>query len=87
MSVAGSYVWNLPANGYRNSYGIVTAMFGVTIVGCYAFKLVLMRLNKKIEEGEAAWVVTGDVAEQTATMEGVSVEEGAKMHRGFRYLV
>ncbi|KAF2797968.1 MFS general substrate transporter [Melanomma pulvis-pyrius CBS 109.77] len=86
-NIAGSYVWNLPANGYRNSYGIVTAMFGVTIAGCFAFRMVLINLNKKIEEGEAAWVVRGDVAEQTARTEGVSVEEGTKLQHGFRYLV
>jgi MFS family permease len=86
-NIAGSYVWNLPANGYRSSYGIVTAMFGITIAGCYAFKLVLQGLNKKIEEGEAAWTVQDDVAVQTAVTEGVSVEEGIKLQRGFRYLV
>jgi MFS family permease len=86
-NIAGSYVWNLPANGYRSSYGIVTAMFGVTIAGCYAFKLVLQGLNKKIEEGEAAWTVQDDVAVKTAVTEGVSVEEGINLQRGFRYLV
>ncbi|KAF2708928.1 MFS general substrate transporter [Pleomassaria siparia CBS 279.74] len=86
-NIAGSYVWNLPANGYRSSYGIVTAMFGITIAGCFAFKLVLTNLNKKIEEGEAAWDVNVDVVEQTARTEGVSVEEGIKLQRGFRYLV
>jgi MFS family permease len=86
-NIAGSYVWNLPANGYRSSYGIVTAMFGVTIAGCFAFKLVLQGLNKKIEEGEAAWAVRDDVAAQTAATEGVSVEEGIKLQHGFRYLV
>jgi MFS family permease len=86
-NIAGSYVWTLPQNGYRKSYGIVTAMFGITIVGCYIFKVILDRLNKKIVEGEAAWEVRGDVAERTAEMEGVSVEEGIKLQRGFRYLV
>lgn len=86
-NIAGSYVWNLPENGYRNSYGIVTAMFGITIAGCFAFKMVLQGLNRKIEEGEAAWTVRDDVAAQTAAMEGVSVEEGIKLQRGFRYLV
>lgn len=86
-NIAGSYVWNLPSNGYRKSYGIVLSMFGVTIVGCYVFKVILQRLNKKIEEGEMAWEVQGDVVEQTARMEGVSVEEGTKLQQGFRYLV
>lgn len=86
-NIAGSYVWNMKEDGYRKSYGIVTAMFGVTIVGCYIFKVILQRLNKQIEEGEAAWVTSGDVAEETAKTEGVSVEEGTRMVRGFRYLV
>ncbi|KAK3197700.1 hypothetical protein GRF29_216g982455 [Pseudopithomyces chartarum] len=86
-NIAGSYVWNMKEDGYRKSYGIVTAMFGVTIVGCYIFKVILQRLNKQIEEGEAAWVTSGDVAEETAKTEGVSVEEGTRMMRGFRYLV
>lgn len=86
-NIAGSYVWNMKENGYRKSYGIVTAMFCVTIAGCYVFKIILERLNKRIEEGEAAWVTSDDVIEQTAKTEGVSVEEGAKLIRGFRYLV
>jgi MFS family permease len=86
-NIAGSYVWTLPQNGYRKSYGIVTGMFGITIVGCYIFKVILDKLNKKIVEGEAVWEVRSDVAERTAEMEGVSVEEGIKLQRGFRYLV
>lgn len=86
-NIAGSYVWNLSDNGFRKSYGIVTAMFGVTIIGCYIFRVILVNLNKKIEAGEAAWEVKGDVAEQTARTEGVSVEEGVQLWRGFRYLV
>jgi predicted MFS family arabinose efflux permease len=86
-NIAGSYVWNMKENGYRKSYGLVTAMFGVTIFGCYVFKVILQRLNKQIDDGETAWVTSGDVAEQTAKTEGVSVEEGTKLRRGFRYLV
>jgi MFS family permease len=86
-NIAGSYVWNLPENGYRKSYGIVLSMFGITIVGCFIFRVILMRLNKKIDEGEAAWETHTDVAERTAEMEGVTVEEGTKLQRGFRYLV
>jgi MFS family permease len=86
-NIAGSYVWNLPQNGYRKSYGIVLAMFGVTIFGCWGFRVMLVGLNKKLEEGEVAWEMRSDVAEQTAKMEGVSVEEGTRLQRGFRYLV
>ncbi|PVH97555.1 MFS general substrate transporter [Periconia macrospinosa] len=86
-NIAGSYVWGMKENGYRKSYGVVTAMFGVTVVGCYIFRVILQRLNKKIEAGEEAWVVDGDVAARTAEDEGVSVEEGIRLQRGFRYLV
>ncbi|KAF2865259.1 major facilitator superfamily domain-containing protein [Massariosphaeria phaeospora] len=87
-NVAGSYVWGLSENGFRKSYGIVTSMFGVTIVGCWVFRTILVSLNRKIEEGEKAWETGGDGAEQqTAMTEGVTVEEGTKLQRGFRYLV
>ena len=82
-----SYVWGMSANGYRNSYGVVLSMFGVTVIGCYIFRAILVRLNKRLDEGVDAWVVRGDVAEQTARTEGVSLEEGQKMMKGFRYLV
>lgn len=86
-NIAGSYVWAMPANGYRNSYGVVLAMFGVTAIGCYIFKLILVHLNRRLDDGSDAWVVHGDVAEQTAKTEGLSVEEGQKMMKNFRYLV
>ncbi|KAF1958251.1 MFS general substrate transporter [Byssothecium circinans] len=86
-NIAGSYVWSMKDNGYRKSYGIVTAMFGVTIVGCFTFKVILQNLNKRIEEGEEAWATRGDVVAQTAKDEGISVEEGIRLQRGFRYLV
>lgn len=86
-NIAGSYVWSMKNHGYRNSYGVVTAMFGVTIIGCFIFKLILVRLNKRLDDGTDAWVVRGDVAEQTARTEGVNVEEGRMMMKDFRYLV
>ncbi|KEQ76568.1 MFS general substrate transporter [Aureobasidium namibiae CBS 147.97] len=88
-NVAGSYVWDLTANGYRNSYGIVTAMFGVTIAGCVVMKMILVNLNKKLEAGEAeAWSTRPDVAEHTAEKEYLdSPDEALRMRQGFRYLV
>lgn len=87
-NIAGSYVWDLSANGYRKSYGIVTAMFGITIVGCWAFRLTLTNLNKKLERGELVdWEVREDVADQTAQVEGATVDETLNMRKGFRYLV
>jgi hypothetical protein len=77
----------MSANGYRNSYGVVTAMFGITVIGCWIFRMVLVRLNKRLDDGTDAWVVRNDVAEQTARTEGVNLEEGHKMMKDFRYLV
>ncbi|KDN67441.1 putative major facilitator superfamily transporter [Colletotrichum sublineola] len=87
-NIAGSYVWGLKENGFRKSYGIVTAMFGATIIGCYVFKVILDNLNKKLEAGERAWEVHGDVAHQTADVTNSDEIEAARMMgKGFRYLV
>lgn len=87
-NIAGSYVWGLKANGYRKSYGIVTSMFGITIVGCFVFRMVLNNLNKKLEQGEEAWVSKPDVLEHTADVEIMdSTDEALRMKKGFRYLV
>ncbi|KAH6850582.1 general substrate transporter [Chaetomium sp. MPI-CAGE-AT-0009] len=79
-NVAGSYVWDLKDNGYRKSYGIVTAMFGVTIAGCLMFKLVLVRMNKQLEEEDERAV---GPAQPAADGE----RDPEKMNKGFRYLV
>lgn len=62
-------------------------MFGVTIAGCFIFRLILIRLNKRLDDGSDAWVVQGDVAEQTARVEGVPLEEAKGGMKDFRYLV
>jgi MFS family permease len=87
-NIAGSYVWGLTENGYRKSYGIVLSMFGVTIAGTFAFRLILVRLNKKLEAGEAAWEQHNDVSAKTAGLDIVHNEDEAlNQRRGFRYLV
>lgn len=82
-NVAGSYVWNLKANGFRKSYGIVTAMFGATIVGCLIFRIVLSNLNKKLEEQQRAVDTEPDRAEEVMNQ----ADESMRMQKGFRYLV
>ncbi|KAF7587218.1 hypothetical protein BBP40_007531 [Aspergillus hancockii] len=77
-NVAGSYVWDLEENGYRKSYGIVTAMFGITIVGCLGFRMLLSNLNKKLEEAEQNDNRQADVN---------NADETLRMRKGFRYLV
>ncbi|SPN96484.1 related to nicotinamide mononucleotide permease [Cephalotrichum gorgonifer] len=87
-NVAGSYVWALKENGYRKSYGIVLSMFGVTILGCFLFRVILQNLNKKLDEGESAWETRPDVAEHSIQLEKPEVtDEALAMRRGFRYLV
>lgn len=83
-NIAGSYVWSLTANGYRNSYGIVTAMFGVTIFGCWVFRVALSRLNKKLQESEAAQLGAGR-EDDGDFLE--SADEALRMRKGFRYLI
>lgn len=87
-NIAGSYVWNLSENGYRKSYGIVLAMFGISIVGCFTFRMILVNLNKKLDAGEAAWEAREDVTDKTQKLEHFEQEDEAlKMRKGFRYLV
>lgn len=54
-------------------------MFGITIFACYAFKIILSRLNQKLERGELEWDARDDVANQTAEMEGTTVDEALSM--------
>ncbi|KFY61227.1 hypothetical protein V496_05121 [Pseudogymnoascus sp. VKM F-4515 (FW-2607)] len=82
-NVAGSYVWNLEANGFRQSYGIVTSMFGITIVGCLIFRMVLSNLNKKLEEQQRVVDAEPDLAEKVMD----HADEAMRMQKGFRYLV
>ncbi|KAF2125662.1 MFS general substrate transporter [Dothidotthia symphoricarpi CBS 119687] len=86
-NIAGSYVWNMSDNGYRKSYGVVLSMFCVTILGCFIFRTVLVRLNKRLDDGDDVWVVRDNVAEQTAATAGVDIEEGHRLMKGYRYLV
>lgn len=88
-NVAGAYVWGLEDNGFRKSYGIVLSMFGLTIIGCYAFRVILIDLNKKLAAAEqAAAVEASDVAKQKHQigLKGQG-EEALGMGEGFRYLI
>ncbi|OTB03856.1 hypothetical protein M426DRAFT_12149 [Hypoxylon sp. CI-4A] len=87
-NVAGSYVWDLSDNGYRKSYGIVMAMFGITIAGCFAFRAILASLNRKLEESEQAWDMQPDAAARTAETEQMdNPDEALRLHKGYRYLL
>ncbi|KUL90641.1 hypothetical protein ZTR_00082 [Talaromyces verruculosus] len=86
-NVAGSYVWNLSENGYRKGYGIVTAMFGVAIVGCWAFRMILVNLNKNLEKTEAEWDAANNNTEISDVVFRENPDESPRMHKGFRYLI
>jgi MFS family permease len=83
-NIAGSYVWALKKNGYRKSYGIVTAMFGVAIFGCFLFRMILVAENKKLDEMERE-AERGDGVEDKAGQE--HIETSTRPPRGFRYLI
>jgi MFS family permease len=87
-NVAGEYVWDLSANGYRSSYGVVLAMFCTTIVCCWVFRQMLANLNKKLEAGETAWTTANDIVKETARAEHLdTIDEALDMKKGFRYLL
>lgn len=86
-NVAGSYVWNLKDNGYRKSYGIVTSMFGITIVGCLGLRIVLSNLNAKLEAKEKAWDAQNSAGQYGMEIRHTEADEALRMQRGFRYLV
>jgi hypothetical protein len=74
----------LDDNGFRSSYGIVLAMFGVTVGGCWYFRWMLQGLNKQLEESELA-----DVGREGSTDNDIleHPDESLRMRKGFRYLV
>jgi predicted MFS family arabinose efflux permease len=82
-NIAGSYVWSLPANGFRGSYAITLAMFGTTIVGCFVFRTMLNRLNKELETKEVAYNGVG--ADEDLAVD--PNDEKLQLAKGFRYLV
>lgn len=86
-NVAGSYDWNVSENGYRKSYGIVTAMFGVAIVGCWALGMTLVNLNKNLEETEAEWDAANNNTEISDVVFTENAGESLRMHKGFRHLI
>jgi predicted MFS family arabinose efflux permease len=82
-NIAGSYVWGLKEDGYRKSYGIVTAMFGCTIVGALVLRMMLSRLNKRLEELEREETQ----AYATEKAREAEADEALRVQKGFRYLV
>ncbi|QRW04887.1 major facilitator superfamily transporter [Ceratobasidium sp. AG-Ba] len=87
-NIAGSYVWPSKwGKTYHYSYAICIACFGVAIIMCYAFRMHLITLNQRLDNGE---VVEGmqerqDAMEEAAELEGVTVEEIRARRKGFRF--
>ncbi|KAK0637059.1 major facilitator superfamily domain-containing protein [Bombardia bombarda] len=83
-NVAGMYVWDMPDNGYRKSYGLVLSMFGVTIVGCFIFRQILINMNKKLATEEIAWE-TQDGTDIAEDFGGKGSAVGGGRREVFRY--
>ncbi|KAK3323814.1 major facilitator superfamily domain-containing protein [Cercophora scortea] len=87
-NVAGSYVWDLKEDGYRKSYGIVTAMFGVAIFGCWVIRMMLVNKNKNLDREEAVSWDSQIEAVAGSTAAGVEASESKRAQSsGFRYLI
>lgn len=87
-NIVGSYIWPTKFGpSYAKSYGIVLSMFGATILLNMWFRIILMRANKRLEEGERAFDEHGDTLERAAALESTTVQDAMRMQRGFRYLV
>lgn len=82
-------MWDLKENGYRKSYGIVTAMFGLTIFGSWVFRVILANLNKQLEEREREAEALPEGTSEKDDFSGgmIRPEEALKMTKGFRYLI
>ncbi|RDA91783.1 hypothetical protein CP533_2827 [Ophiocordyceps camponoti-saundersi (nom. inval.)] len=81
-NIAGSYVWDLKEDGYRKSYGIVLAMFCLSIGGSYVFRGMLSRLNTKLEAHERR--PPGELAPAAGDSRA---DDTLRMKKGFRYLL
>ncbi|KAK4688760.1 hypothetical protein P7C73_g1345, partial [Tremellales sp. Uapishka_1] len=87
-NIAGSYVWPKGFGpSYLRSYVIVLCCFIATIGLNFFFRGILIRANRRLDEGEAAFREHGDTLTTAAKLEGTTVKDAALMQKGFRYLV
>jgi hypothetical protein len=87
-NIAGSYMWQLEADGFRKSYGIVLSMFGTTVIGCWVFRMILVNLNKKLETRESALEIRQSNGTDTIEVEALdNAVEAPTMKGNFRYLI
>ncbi|KAG8759720.1 hypothetical protein FRC11_001540 [Ceratobasidium sp. 423] len=88
-NVSGSYVWPTKwGNTYRNSYGICTACFGLTIIMCFMFRQYLIHLNRRLDRGEEVDGIRDrrEGMEDAAELHGLSIEEIQQARKGFRFV-
>ncbi|CEL53273.1 putative transporter C1683,12 OS=Schizosaccharomyces pombe (strain 972 / ATCC 24843) GN=SPBC1683.12 PE=3 SV=1 [Rhizoctonia solani AG-1 IB] len=86
-NVSGSYVWPTKwGNTYRNSYGICTACFGLTIIMCFIFRQHLISLNRRLDKGEEIDGIH-DLRELTddTEVQEVLAEDIVQARKGFRF--
>ncbi|CAI6058865.1 unnamed protein product [Clonostachys chloroleuca] len=87
-NIAGSYVWQLEAYGFRKSYGIVLSMFGTTVIGSWVFRMILVNLNKKLEASESALEMRLSNGTDRVEVEALDdAVEAPTMKGNFRYLI
>ena len=74
---------NIPSS-YRVSYIIVLVMFCCTIVLNFVYRQVLVKLNKRLDDGERAVAANEENAEAVTKLDD---DEIILMKQGFRYLI
>ncbi|WVQ86269.1 hypothetical protein IAT38_008437 [Cryptococcus sp. DSM 104549] len=87
-NIVGSYIWP-PKFGpsFVKSYGIVLAMFALTVILNFWFRCILVAANERLAEGEAAFGDHKDTLERAAELESTTVQDARHMQKGFRFLV
>ncbi|CAK7202227.1 hypothetical protein SEUCBS139899_004949 [Sporothrix eucalyptigena] len=91
-AIAGSYMW--PSSygpSFRKSFGITTAMYGLTIILNFVFRQTLVAANKKLASGEAvAFEDHSDLAKLDKQLDSVAGPSAGHVEiakREFRYML
>ncbi|KAG8770387.1 hypothetical protein FRC12_004295 [Ceratobasidium sp. 428] len=88
-NIAGSYVWQSKwGKSYRNSYGICIACCGAAVAMCFVFRVHLVALNRRLDNGE---VVDGmqrqrDGMDGSAELDDAFAEEVQTKRKEFRFV-
>lgn len=89
-AIAGSYLW--PSSygpSFRISFGVTTAMYGITILLNLAFRQRLVAENRKIDAGNAAaFEEHGDLAKDASQLEQLgNNKDVGELRERFRYML